>query len=413
MSPAHSTRDPRHERLWTASFILFSLSNIAISAVFYLLVPTMAPFAAERFGAEPGQAGLAASIFFIGAVVMRFFAGGIVARLGLRHSVVVSLLVGALGVAAYLPVGSLAALYVVRFVHGSLFALVQTAVTATVMTSVPAHRRGEGAGWFTAGLAIMTGLGPAIGFELLSRWGMTWVFLAAVAASVAGLLLAAAAVRLLPAGVAAHRVHASSAGGATGAEPGRRRMPDLSRMLAREAVGVGLVVACAAVAFSCVISFFANHVQVIGLQAAVGPYFLAYAVASFIARPIAGPIQDRRGDAAIFVPALLSVVAGTLLTALAGSIALILLGGALLGGGYGTLISAGQASAVSRAGSGRSAQAVSSFFLCVDAATGLAPAVLGLFGGALGYSGIFVLGAVSATLGLVGFVFGAGRASRR
>ncbi|MDO5697590.1 MAG: MFS transporter [Dermatophilus congolensis] len=406
MTSARPSRDPAREPLWTASFILFSLANVAVSAVFYLLVPTMAPFATEAFGADPGQAGLAASIFFFGAVAMRFVAGGIVGKLGLKRSVVLSLAAGALSVAAYLVVGSLIALYVVRFVHGCVFAIVQTALTSTVMSSIPVLRRGEGAGWFTAGLAVMTGLGPAIGFELLSRAGMTWVFVAAVAASLGAFALAGAGVALMKVDVSRAQP-ATAGGGGPGSRPSR-----LSRLLAPEAFSVGIVVACAAVAFACVISFFASHVQEAGLEAAVGPYFLAYAAASFVSRPVAGPIQDRRGDAAIFVPALISVVIGTLLTALATSVPVIVLGGALLGGGYGTLMSAGQASAVNRAGAGRSAQAVSSFFLCVDAATGLAPAVLGVFGGALGYPAIFIAGAVTSLIGLIVFVLGPGRSGR-
>lgn len=420
--------------LWTASFALFTLANMGVSAVFYLLVPTMAPYATERFGADPGQAGLAASIFFLGALSMRFVAGGVIGRIGAARSVGVTLLLKTLAVAAYFATGSLAALLIVRFVHGMTFALAQTALTSAVMRSLPPARRGEGTGYFTAGLALMTGLGPAIGLHLLSTYGMTSVLRVALGASVLATISGVIAVSVArrrrgahgrldtlatststststptststsastPTAARAEQVESSGA-------PGRLRA-----FLAPEAFPVALVVASSSIAYSLVIAFFGTYMAERGLTSVVGPYFLVYAAVSFVARPLAGPVQDRRGDAAVLVPCLAAVIAGTLLTGFGGSALVIVLGGALLGGGYGTLISAGQAAAVSRAGVARSGQAVSSFFLVVDAFTGLAPALLGGLAVVVGYPWLFSSGALAGALGLVYFLAGPGRTAHR
>lgn len=423
--PVRSPAAPGHERLWTAPFILLTLANMCLSAVFYLLVPTMASFATGRFDADPGQAGLAASVFFFGALAMRFVAGGFVAHFGPRRSAVITVTLAALAVATYLLVGSLAALYTVRFVHGMLFALVQTSLTSTVMTDVPPHRRGEGAGWFTAGLAIMTGLGPAIGLELLTQQGMESVLLLSVAVSVAALALVLPAVVILRrrdrAAALATNAPVEHEARTTADTPGRgaRQSPEspapatgLERFLAPQTFSLAAAAGLAAVAYSLVLSFFGTHVAEQGLHHVVGPYFLAFAGAGFLSRSLAGPLQDRRGDTFVFVPAFLSLAAGVVLTGVATQPWLLLLGGALVGGGNGTIISAGQASAINRVGAHRSGQAVSSYFLFVDAGTGLGPAALGGAAVTLGYSGLYLLGAAVALAGLVLYLLGPARTGR-
>lgn len=367
---------------------MLALTNFGVIMVFYLLLSTMAVFVTREFDASGPQAGLAASIYFIGALISRFPAGWIVVRLGPRRATVISLAVFALAVAAYLPASSLTAVLVVRLVHGFVFGFAQTAVSGTVLQILPPARRSEGYGWFTAGLAIGTGLAPAVGLPLLAARGMSAVLLLSVGCAVFAAACALVAAPRLP-GVPAP----------TPSAPGRRRI-SLSTFFEPRVLGISTVVGCAACAFSTVLSFLATSLDGGPLAGLAGVYFLVYAAVTLVARPGAGILQDRLGERVVIAPAMLLVALGAVLTAWSPSGAVLLLGGAILGLGYGTVVPAGQTSAVHRLGAHRSAIVVSSFFLVVDTGTGVAPVLLGGLIPHWGHAGAFYVAGGIALAGL-------------
>ena len=62
-------------KLWTKDFVLVSTSNFLLFISFYMLMVTLAVFSIEKFHASQSQAGLASSIFVLGAVRVRPIAG--------------------------------------------------------------------------------------------------------------------------------------------------------------------------------------------------------------------------------------------------------------------------------------------------------------------------------------------------
>lgn len=63
------------DKIWTKDFVFLLASNFFVSLSFYLLMTSMAVYAIQEFRATESNAGLAASIFIIGALVARTFAG--------------------------------------------------------------------------------------------------------------------------------------------------------------------------------------------------------------------------------------------------------------------------------------------------------------------------------------------------
>ena len=59
------------ERLWTRDFVLATVVNALAMSIFYLLMTTMAVYAVREFAASATGAGLASSMFIVGAVVTR------------------------------------------------------------------------------------------------------------------------------------------------------------------------------------------------------------------------------------------------------------------------------------------------------------------------------------------------------
>ena len=113
------TRHSARERLWTRELVLASVTNLLLGLVFYLLMTTMALYAASRFHASDSLSGLAASMFVIGATVARLFAGNLVDLVGRRRVLLICLVVVLLASASYLPIDSLQSIWLLLVARGS------------------------------------------------------------------------------------------------------------------------------------------------------------------------------------------------------------------------------------------------------------------------------------------------------
>lgn len=373
---------------------MLALANLASTMVFYLLMATMATHATAAFGASPAEAGLVSSIFLIGGLFGRPLAGFVLGAYGLRRVLVWSTLAYLVTSAGYLVVPSLVGTLAVRFAHGIAFGVSASAALGSVMSLVPAARQGEGAGWAGAGVAVATGLGPFLGFALLNGpAGMTGVFAAVLGFAVAAAALALPASRKLP-----HHPPRSHRG--------------RPAIIERPALPIGLAVALTAIAFGSILTFLNTYTRGTDLAPAASVYFVVYALVLLVTRPFAGVVQDRHGDDVVLVPALIAVIAGVTATALAGNGVVLLVGAAFLGIGYGTLISAGQAFAIARVPRAHAGIAVASFFLVVDAGTGIGPALLGLLVPVIGFQGVFLAGAALSVAALGYYLLAARRTPR-
>ncbi|MEL4503609.1 MFS transporter [Luteococcus sp. H138] len=373
-------------RLWTRLFTALTVANFCVAVIFYILTSTVSGWAMTTLGASQTQAGLVGTAWFIGAMVARLFSGRTLTLLGERTTVLVSLALMLAGGLLYFTCDSVPALLALRFVHGIGFGLAATAVGAAALSRLPITRRGEGSGWFTFGMAIAAGLGPMFGSILQrSPLGQFAVFVAAVACGVVSLTLTL---------LVAPRLHP------------RDRKPRtsgfrLADYLDLTVLPIALVVGLCAMPFGAILTLLGPFASSLGLDGAAGHYFLAYAVVISVSRPVAGILQDRHGDTSIMLPIMVAMVGGIVLTAMASTYWGLVAAGALLGLGHGTLVPAGQTVALNLVGSARAGIGVGSYFLFVDAGTGIGPFLLGALVGPIGYRGAFLVGAGCGFAGLL------------
>ena len=69
-------------RLWTKDFLMVSISNFLLFISFYILMVTLAVYSIDKFHASQSEAGLASSIFVLGAVMVRPIAGRMIDKIG-------------------------------------------------------------------------------------------------------------------------------------------------------------------------------------------------------------------------------------------------------------------------------------------------------------------------------------------
>ncbi|TRW47581.1 MFS transporter [Georgenia yuyongxinii] len=350
------------DKLWSRDFVLACVINLTIATNFFLLMVTMALYAVDRFSASDSMAGLASSMFVIGAIVVRVVAGSLTEAVGRRRMLLLMMAVFVLVSLAYLPSSSMPLLLIVRFVHGMAHGLATTAVVTIAQSLIPPLRRGEGTGYFTLGSSLAAAVGSFLGVTLIEDIGFEALFWASFTLSVVGVVVTLA-LRVPPARLAARRV--------------RTQGFRVSNLLEPTALPVATFMLLVGVAYSGVITFVNSYAIELDLATGAGAFFLVYSVVLFGARLVAGRVQDLRGDNVVMYPSLVLFVAGLLAIAVARTDAVLLLSAALLGAGFGTLLSSGQAIAVARVMPHRMGLAVSTYFLMLEVGMGLGPLALG------------------------------------
>lgn len=378
------------ERLWTPTFVGLSLAGLCSSMIFYLLVPTMAGYAIERFDSSPTVAGALASIFFIGALLARFVSGWVVERLGTRRMAVVAVSFYLLTTAGYLIIPGIEIALGLRLLNGIGFGFFSSALATGVMMTVPARRRAEGAGWFGVSLSLAIGLGPFVALQLKSTpWGMQAVFGAALACALLAFVLVITAGRGLPT-----RIALEAGQEATG----------WRTMLDRRAMGIGVMMLFGGFAYAAILTYLDEATSGTSLAAAAGWFFLVYAVGVMVIRPVAGRTQDTRGERVVLIPAWVLYVVALGLVAFAANGAMLLIGAAILALGWGSITTGGQAAAVNRVPATRTGAAIATYYFMLDLGTGAGPILLGQLVEPFGYRGVFVASMVVCLAGLVAYL---------
>src|SRR5699024_11311407 len=135
--------------------------------------------------------------------------------------------------------------------------------------------------------------------------------------------------------------------------------------------------------------FLAGYAAEHGVAPAASLFFVAFAVASLVARLFVGRLQDTLGDNAVIFPVFACDIAGNILLALWPTMPGIVLAGVLIGLGFGSLMPCLQAITVKSVPTNRVPVATASFFLLLDAGSGGGPVILGALYPLTGGSGMF------------------------
>ncbi len=209
-------------------------------------------------------------------------------------------------------------LYALRIVQGIAFTCAFTGAQTLAVLFAPLERRAEAIGWFGVSTILTHAISPALGEEIVRRWGFNAMFVTGGVLA----LLALAMACLLP------KPPELAAGG------GRR---EIDPTMARRAVGTAaLAMVCYGFGFGATQTF----VPVLMERFAIGRIGLFFAAWSFTAvtvRILLGSTSDRYGRHAVLVPAMLTMSAAVAMLIFARSLSGILVVGLTFGLAQGLL----------------------------------------------------------------------------
>ena len=175
--------------LWTRNFVTCSAANFLLFFSFYQLLPILPLYIIDKFATDNATAGIIISLYTIGALACRPFAGFLVDTLSRKPLYFWTFFAFTLCFIGYKTVGLLPILAVVRFAHGLFFGISTTASNTVAIDALPASRRGEGIGYFGISVNLAFATGPMTGMFLYEAFGDSIVFAISIILCVIGLIL--------------------------------------------------------------------------------------------------------------------------------------------------------------------------------------------------------------------------------
>lgn len=363
------------EKLWTKDFISVTATNFFLMLTFYLLMVTISVFSVNEFHSTESQAGLASSIFVIGALIGRLFGGKYIEIIGRKKLFLIGMVLMVVASILYFSVASFSLLIMNRILHGFSFGVAATATGTIVAQVIPMNRKGEGIGYFALSMTLATAIGPFIGIFILDRYSFNMIFIFCLICVIISLFLACV--------LQIKEI--------TLTQDQRLEMKGFkfSNFIEPQSIPITLICTIAAFCYSGILSFLTFYAAEINLTETASFFFVIYAVAVFVTRPATGRLFDNKGANYVLYPALVAFFIGMFVLSQTNTSILLLLAGALIGFGYGTYMSSGQAIAIQSAPAHRTGIATSTFFILTDLGLGLGPFIQGYLVPSIGYSGLF------------------------
>lgn len=382
------------EKLWTKSYIGVLVTNFFLMLTFYLLMVTISVFAVNAFNSTESQAGLASSIFVIGALVGRIIGGKYIDRIGRKKLLIAGLIIMFISAIFYFGVDNFGMLIANRLLHGFSFGLAGTVLGTVVAQVIPKARSGEGIGYFALSMTLATAIGPFIGMFIQQHFHFTMIFVFCLTCIAIGLVLSFL--------IEVQEITL------TEEQKAELKGFKLSNFIEKKSVPITLVATVTAFCYSGILSFLSFFAKENNISTVASFFFVVYAVSVLVTRPFSGRMFDLKGPNFIMYPSLISLLIGLFVLSQSHAGIFLLFAGALVGFGYGTYMSSSQTVAVQSAPPHRVGLATSTFFILTDIGLGLGPFIQGFFVPSLGYSGLYFILCIIAVicLPLHYFLFG-------
>lgn len=362
------------ERLWSPAFINYGVSSGIFYMTQYVLVAALPIILTAELGGTALDAGLAMTYFQIGTILCRPFAGRLIDGLDKRIILLISSVLFFIIMGLFNLTTSLQTIFVLRGLHGAIFALGTTVMSALAVVVLPASRKGEGINMFAVFSNIAMVLGPAVGLYALQAYGSSalYIFLTIMTA----LAFILGNVIRLPKELAKSKQKSSKGW-------------SISQFIEKRSLPWALMGLFIGFTYSGVLVFI--PIELNSMEAGVwgSVFFALFALMIIISRPLVGKVYARYGSRFVIYPGVGLFIVGLAILGVVSTPVGIICTAPLLGLGYGAAQPAFQALAVQSAPIERAGVSTATYFLALDIAVGAGSVILALIANALGYQSLY------------------------
>ncbi|GAB3931476.1 MFS transporter [Larkinella terrae] len=344
--------------IYTPAFFLLCLSAFLFYASFNMLIPELPGYLTSLGGAE--YKGYIISLFTITAGLSRPFSGRLTDSIGrvpvMAFGSLVCFVCGFLYPLVPLAVAhGVAALLLLRLVHGFSTGFKPTGTSAYVADIVPDERRGEAMGVLGLSGSIGMAFGPAIGSWLTAAFGLNPLFYTSSALALLSIIILLNMKETL-----LKRV------------PFRWKLLRISRRDVFEptVISPSLVTFLNSFSFGAVITLTPDFSEALNVGNK-GLFFTVFTISSLAIRFLAGKVSDQYGRRPVLRIASLLITAAMVLMAFSTSVASFLLAGVVFGISTGMYSPTAQAWTVDLSHSGNRGRALATMYIAMEAGIGL------------------------------------------
>lgn len=372
-------------RLWSPAFINYGISSGIIYMTQYVLVAALPIVITSDLRGSDLDAGLAMTYFQIGTIICRLFAGRLIDGFNKRIVLLISTALFFIIMGLFNFTTSLDAIFVLRGLHGVVFALGTTVMSALAVLVLPPSQKGEGINMFAIFSNVAMVLGPAIGLYALSSYGSMalYIFLTAMT----GLAMLLSNVIPLSKELALPK-------------PSKRKGWHISQFIESKSLPWALMGLFIGFTYSGVLVFIPIELNSMGAGIWGSAFFAIFALMIIISRPVVGKVYARYGSKFIIYPGLGLFILGLFGLGLATTPRAIILTAPLLGLGYGAAQPAFQALAIQSAPIERAGVSTATYFLALDISVGAGSVILALLASTLGYQYLYIITALVMVVAL-------------
>ena len=372
-------------RLWSPAFTNYGISSGILYMTQYVLVAALPIVITSELSGSDLDAGLAMTYFQIGTILCRIFAGRLIDGFNKRVVLLISTALFFIIMGLFNFTTSLEAVFVLRGLHGVVFALGTTVMATLAVLVLPPNRKGEGINMFAIFSNIAMVLGPAIGLYALSSYGSMalYIFLTVMTglAMVLSNIIPLSKELTLP-------------------KQSKYKGWHISQFIENKSLPWALMGLFIGFTYSGVLVFIPIELNSMGAGIWGSAFFAIFALMIIISRPIVGKIYARYGSKIIIYTGLGLFILGLFVLGLAITPLAILFTAPLLGLGYGAAQPAFQALAIQSAPIERAGVSTATYFLALDISVGAGSVILAVLASAWGYQYLYMFTALVMVIAL-------------
>ncbi|ALM57711.1 multidrug MFS transporter [Staphylococcus equorum] len=364
----------------------------------YLLIVIIASYAKSEYNVSDSTAGLVTGLFIIGSLIGRFVTGKYVNKVGPKRILLIGLVFLLITQLLYFIEGSITLLMFTRLINGIATGITTTATGTIAAYVTPNDRKSEGISLFSLSLVIGAAIGPFLGLLLINTFPIKMLFLICLVCGVVSLLISFF-VNLQ------FKLDTTD----TTTQKTTSKKFNINNYIAKEAIPVAIIMLISGLTYSSILTFLQFFAQEINLVTISSYFFIFYAIASLITRPIAGRLMDQKNENVIAYPAFVFLILTFVTLSITNNGWLLILAGLFLGAGYGNISSCMQAIAIKVSPPAKYGIATSTYFIGLDLGVGFGPYVLGFMTSSVSYAQLYAIMAVIVLIAAIIYFFLHGR----
>ncbi|KKD21240.1 multidrug MFS transporter [Staphylococcus cohnii subsp. cohnii] len=384
--------------IWTKNFNINFITNFLVYLCMYLLIVIIASYTKSEYHASDSMAGLVSGLFIIGSLIGRFITGKYVNKIGPKRILIIGLILLIITQLFYFIEGALAILMFTRLVNGIATGVTTTATGTIAAYATPQERKSEGISLFSLSLVIGAAIGPFFGLLLINTFPIQLLFLLCLMCGIISFIISFFV-----------KLNIDTTRDIIKPQTTESKKFNINNYIAKEALPVAIIMLLAGLSYSSILTFLQFFAQEINLVTISSYFFIFYAIASLITRPIAGRMMDLKNENVIAYPAFIFLILTFLTLSITNNSWLLILAGLLLGAGYGNISSCMQAIAIKVSPPAKYGIATSTYFIGLDLGLGFGPYILGFVTSAVSFAQLYAIMGVLVLITGVIYYFVHGR----